>query len=188
MHRREFLTGGTLGLTFATGSLAAGKTGLGAEDTAERMIDAGKLVGAAHRHFIPGKRTCCEAILMAGCEALGVKSDLVPDIALGLAGGVGLQGETCGVLTSSAMVLSLAVASRETEYSRKKARTLESVGRLHRAFRKQFGHTDCRSLCGLDLTTPEGRKRLMQGVKEQKCAKCVEAGAGLLAKELQRTA
>jgi hypothetical protein len=50
---------------------------------------------------------------------------------------------------------------------------------------KQFGSADCRSLCGLDLTTAEGRKGLAEGVKAQKCAKFVEAGARLLARELQ---
>lgn len=122
---------------------------------------------------------------MAGCEVLDIQSDLVPDIALGLAGGVGLQGETCGVITGSAMVLSLAVATEETEYAKKKMRTLEGVGRLHRAFRDQFGHTECRSLSGLDLTTPQGRQTLVQSVKAHKCSKCVKAGAELLAKELQ---
>jgi len=155
------------------------------ENTARCKIDADKLAARAHEHFIPGKRTCCESILMAGCEALGIESNLVPDIALGLAGGVGLQGETCGVITSSAMVLSLAVAAKEKKYPKKKMQTLSAVGRLRCAFEKEFGHTDCRSLSGLDLTKPEDRKKLMESVKSQKCAKFVQAGARLLAKELQ---
>ncbi|OHB67982.1 MAG: hypothetical protein A2V70_09855 [Planctomycetes bacterium RBG_13_63_9] len=185
MKRREFLGGCALGLTLATGSSVASRTAQGAEDQAEPTIDAERLSETAYRHFIPGKRTCCEAILMAGCEVLGIRSNLVPDIALGLAGGVGLQGDTCGVLTSSALVLSLAVAAKETEYSKKKMRTVEAVGRVCRAFRKQFGHTDCRSLCGIDLTTTEGRKKLTEGVKARTCAQCVQAGAKLLATELE---
>jgi C_GCAxxG_C_C family probable redox protein len=153
---------------------------------ADRRIDAGKLAETAYQHFIPGKRTCCEALLMAGCDALGVKSDLVPDIALGLAGGVGLQGQMCGVLTSSAMVVSLAAAREETEYPKKKMRTFQAAGRIQRKFRERFGHTDCRSLCGLDLTTPAGRKKLMESVKAETCSKYVRAGAGLLAAELQQ--
>jgi len=155
------------------------------ENTARGNIDADKLAARAHEHFIPGKRTCCEAILMAGCEALEIDSKLVPDIALGLAGGVGLQGETCGVITGSAMVVSLAVAAKEKEYRKKKMQTLEAVGRLRCAFQKEFGHTDCRSLCGLDLTKPEDRKKLMESVKSQTCAKFVKGGARLLAEELR---
>jgi C_GCAxxG_C_C family probable redox protein len=122
---------------------------------------------------------------MAGCEALGIQSDLVPDIALGLAGGIGLQGETCGVLSGCAMVLSLAVAEKEKDYPKKKMQTLQAVGRVHKAFRQRLGRADCRSLSGLDLTTPEGRKKLQEGVKEQVCAGYVRAGCELLAKELQ---
>jgi len=184
MKRREFLDRCAFGFTCAAGSLVP-LTATADENTARCKIDADKLAARAHEHFIPGKRTCCESILMAGCEALGIESNLVPDIALGLAGGVGLQGETCGVITSSAMVLSLAVAAKEKEYPKKKMQTLAAVGRLRCAFQKEFGHTDCRSLSGLDLTKPEDRKKLMATVKSQKCANLVKGGARLLATELQ---
>jgi C_GCAxxG_C_C family probable redox protein len=181
MKRRDFLDKCAIGFTVAAGSLASAAHG--ADDTSYK-IDADELAQNAHKHFIPGKRTCCESILMAGCEALGIASELVPDIALGLAGGIGLQGDTCGVITSSAMVLSLAVAAKEDDYPKKKMRTLAAVGRLRNAFKEQCGHTDCRSLCGLDLTKPEDRTKLQESVKAQTCAKLVETGARLLAREL----
>lgn len=37
----------------------------------------------------------------------------------------------------------------------------------------------------LDLTKPEDRKKLMESVKSQTCAKFVKGGARLLAEELQ---
>jgi len=153
--------------------------------------DAGKvcpkqLSAAAFEYFIPGKLTCSESILWAGCDCLGIKSELVPDIALGLAGGIGLQGKTCGVLTGSALVLSLAVGAQETDYKKKKMGTLQAVGRMRQAFAQKFSHTDCRSLCGLDLTTPAGRKELMEHVKADTCAAYVEAGAELLAQALNQ--
>jgi len=185
MKRREFLDKCAIGFTVAAGSLASLKATHAAEDTASCKIDADRLVETAHKHFIPGKRTCCESILMAGCEALQIESELVPDVALGLAGGIGLQGDTCGVITSSAMVLSLAVAAKENDYPKKKMQTLGAVGRLRCAFEEECGHTDCRSLCGLDLTKPEDRMKLKESVKAQTCAKLVKAGARLLAKELQ---
>ncbi len=184
MKRRDFLSKCAFGFTCAAAPLVPLTTHAD-ENPARNKIDANQLAAKAHEHFIPGKRTCCESILMAGCEALGIESDLVPDIALGLAGGVGLQGETCGVITSSAMVLSLAVAAKEKEYPTKKMQTLAAVGRLRCAFQKEFGHTDCRSLSGLDLTKPEDRKKLKESVKAQTCAKFVKGGARLLAEELR---
>ncbi len=150
----------------------------------KRNIDPDKLSKTAYQHFIPGKLTCCESILMAGCEALGVKSDLVPDIALGLAGGIGLQGKTCGVLSGCAMVLSLAIAQKESGYSKKKMSTLQAVARIYRAFKEELGDTECRPLCGQDLTTPVGRKKLQESVKEQTCARFVQIGSELLAAKL----
>ena len=69
------------------------------------------------------------------------------------------------------MVISLAIAQKEKEYSKKKMPTFQAAGRIVNAFEEQAGNTECRALCGLDLTTAEGRKKLEGGVKEQICAK-----------------
>jgi C_GCAxxG_C_C family probable redox protein len=186
MERREFLK--RYGVQFSLGvGLATASTTAGARPAPDRKhVDPERFGEIAYQHFIPGKLTCGESILLAGCEALGIKSDLVPDIGLGLAGGLGLQGQACGVLTGSAMILSLAVAQGESEYPKKKMRTWEAVGRLHDAFKARFGSVQCRTLSGLDLTTPQDRQKLKESVKAQTCANFVRAGAELLARELQR--
>lgn len=83
------------------------------------------------------------------------------------------------------MVLSLAMAAEESDYQKKKMRALQAVGRLYVRFEKECGSSDCRRLCGLDLTTEQGRKALKEGVKQQKCAKLVEAASKILSEELQ---
>jgi len=186
MKRREFLTSCVTGVTVSAASLPLLSITHAGIKEGKRNIDPDKLYQTAHQHFIPGKLTCCESILMAGCELLDVKSDLVPDVALGLAGGIGLQGKTCGVITGCAMVLSLAIAQREKEYPKKKMATLQAVGRIYNAFKERLGSTECRTLCGLDLTTPEGRKKLQESIKEQTCTKFVQVGSELLAIELER--
>ena len=188
MERRQLLS--TCGLGMALGSSAWGQVRTEEAETRRECtiskVSSKQLSTATFEYFIPRKLTCSESILWAGCDCLGVKSDLVPDIALGLAGGIGLQGETCGVLTGSAMVLSLAMAAKEKDYKKKKMGTLQAVGRMRTAFVQKFNHADCRSLCGLDLTRLEGRKELMGHVKADTCAKYVKAGAELLAQELNR--
>ena len=186
MKRRQFLETSAASLA-AAASLGAAPAAQGTEASAGKPISADHLARTAGEHFLTSNRACSESILMAGCEALEIKNELVPDIALGLAGGIGLQGDACGVLTSAAMVLSLAIARKETEYPKKKMRIAHAAGRIHSEFKRQFGCTDCRTLCGLDLTTEEGRKKLVEGVRLQKCAKFVEAGAKLLARELEAT-
>jgi len=127
MNRREFLS--TCGaVTMLTGGLAGGPVSQGAVSGEQKpeSVDPEQLQEMAYQHFIPGKLTCCESILLAGCETLGIESDLIPDISLGLACGVGFQGQTCGILTSSAMVLSLAVARKEKDYAKRKMQTLQA--------------------------------------------------------------
>ena len=182
MKRRQFLETCAAGVASA-GSLSVAPATQGAEVAADKSISADRLAKAASEHFLVGKRACSESIVMAGCEMVGITSELIPDIALGLAGGVGGQGHVCGVLTGAAMVLSVAIARKETEYPKKKMRIFQAIGRVHCEFKGQFGCADCRTLCGLDLTTEEGRKKLAESVKAEKCAKFVEAGAKLLARE-----
>jgi len=186
MKRREFLSSCVTGATVSAASLSLLPIAHAGNKEPKRNIDPDKLSKTAYQQFIPGKLTCCESILMAGCEALDIKSDLVPDIALGLAGGIGLQGKTCGVITGCAMVLSLAIAQREKEYPKKMMATLQAAGRIYEAFKEQVGSTECRTLCKLDLTKPEDRKKLQEGVKEQTCTKFVQVGSELLAKELEK--
>ena len=181
MKRRELVKmgvglgiAGAVGGTFSTADAAPCVT-----------CDPDTMAKSAVKHFIPGKLTCGEAILLAGLESLGHKTKLAPDIALGLGGGVGLQGQTCGVLTGSAMILGLAVGAVEKDYKKKKMATMKAVGKCYKTFEKEFGCIDCRKLCGLDLTTVEGRKKLMASVKAERCCKLVAFGAKTLAMSLQ---
>jgi C_GCAxxG_C_C family probable redox protein len=184
MKRREFVKTCVAGVT--AGGVVLGVPGRSgqAEQSKPGPISPDQLAKAAQRHFLEGKHSCCESVLLAGCEALGIKSELIPDIAIGLAGGIGMQGETCGVLTGSALVLSLAVAKKETEYPKKVMRATQAMAQVHKAFKREFAHTDCRSLTGVDLTTPEGKAKHKADVRAQKCARYVAAAARLLAAQL----
>jgi len=147
-------------------------------------IDSEKMVAAALECLTTRGKGCCESMLSAGCQAVGIESDLIPDIAMGLAGGVGLRGRICGLLTGSSMVVSLAVAKKEKDYAKRKMQSLQITGRLFDEFARQFGSCRCRRLSGLDLTTPEGRKKLNEQVKFRVCTRYVRQATKSLAKEL----
>ena len=183
MKRRQMLK------TCVAAATAAGVTStLTPTARAERKtaapIDSEKMVATALECFTTGGQGCSESILSAGCQALGIESDLVPDIALGFAAGIGLRGRMCGLLTGSAMAVSLAVAKKEKDYAKKSMQSLQITGRLCNKFAQQFGSCRCRWLCGLDLTTPEGRKKLKEEVKFQVCTRYVRQATESLAKEL----
>lgn len=151
-------------------------------------IDEERMAAAADRYFMVDDLCCSEAILRTGCEALGIECDLLPDIALGLGGGIGLQGHVCGAISATALVISLAMAKKVPDYSARKMATYEAAGRVCKTLEKRCGSVQCRQMCGLDLTGLEGLQKLMGGVKADKCAGFVKEAARALAEELSRIA
>jgi len=181
MDRREFFRTGLGSLAGAT--LLTKLTAL-ADEAPPAEISADAMADSATTHFLGEKLSCAESVLLAGSESLGIESDLIPDIALGLAGGVGLLGKTCGLISGSAMALSLAIAPLEPDYPKRKMRTMRAVQTFCKGFEAACGSTECRRLCGLDLTTPEGREALKTRVKKEVCAKHLDTAVRMLADQL----
>jgi C_GCAxxG_C_C family probable redox protein len=146
-----------------------------------KELDPDELEALADARFIADGRTCCESVVMAGCEALGVECGPLGDAAIAMAGGVGLQGGVCGIVSGAAMVIGVAVAARETQAPKRVMRSAEAVQAFCRAFEERFGSTECLELCGLDLTTPQGRKALKTEVKPGTCRRYMRAAAHMLA-------
>ncbi len=141
------------------------------------------LARRAHELFISARLTCSEAILQAGCEGLGIEDPLVPAIALGLGGGVGQQGATCGILTGAALCISAAVASGapKAAYKERKQQVMAATAHVLRAFQADFRHTECRPICGLDLTRPGENEKAKETVRLRVCAPRLESCARVLA-------
>lgn len=153
-----------------------------------KQIDPDDVAQRATYYFVEKGKTCSEACLMAGAEALGIESPLLPEIAIAFAGGIGMQGDVCGAVPGCVMALSLAAAQKAKEYPQRKAIAVPAAGRLYRKFAEQCGSLRCEQICGLDLTTPEGVAQLAAGVRDEKCAPAVAKAARLLAEELNRIA
>ena len=151
-------------------------------------IDGEKMAAAADKYFMVDERCCGESVLKAGCDAMGIKCDLVPDIALGFGGGVGLQGHVCGAVSGAVLAVSVAMLKKTPDYGARKMATFEAAGRVCEELEKRWGSVECSQLCKLDLTKPEGLQKLLSSVKAEKCADFVKDAARALAKELRRIA
>ena len=128
---------------------------------------------------------CSEAVLLASCEALGIESSLVPQIALGLGAGVGRRGHTCGAATGCALAISLALGDRIQGREARKEAVLERVGRLCRELEQHLGTLECRALTGIDLSCEEGRAQFRAEIKARVCRPIVEEAGRLLSRELR---
>ena len=119
---------------------------------------------------------CAESVFMSLAESIGTKSDLIPKIATPLGGGIGRRGSVCGALTGGVMAIGLKVGRFEFKDTKSREESYEKALELFKRFEKEFGSALCYDLIKLDLTTPEGKKKIKK-IRLEKCIDLVRAVA-----------
>ncbi len=99
---------------------------------------------------------CTQSVLSTLYEHMnpGEKCMLVPKIASGFGGGMGLCGAVCGSLTGSIMAVGIKYGSNEAGEDNNLTAYAKS-GELFKNFEKQHGSVICRDLIKYDLLKPE---------------------------------
>jgi len=115
---------------------------------------------------------CCESVLLALAEFLGVKSELIPKIATGVGAGFSLNGLTCGSISAAAMAIGVKYGRKSNAESPQL--TWSKVDEFIKAFKERFGATSCRELTGLDIKTSEGFKKYYESVHDYSCTNRVK--------------
>lgn len=108
----------------------------------------------AVRRFATGYN-CCQAVLMALCEAYGLDAELAARLGTGF--GVGMsRGGTCGAVSGAVMVLGLAGGGGGPDGGGAKVATYARARDFYARFIARHGSILCRELIGLDPSTPDG--------------------------------
>ena len=128
---------------------------------------------------------CSQAILAAFGPFFGLPEETAVKIATGFAGGMGLGG-TCGTVTASFMVLSLAFGTDNVQDAYSRQHTYEMVGEFADRFKSKLGSLNCRDLsagfsAGHDIYTPEGAAALRASARPEQL---IRAAAEILAEIL----
>jgi len=110
---------------------------------------------------------CCESVLLALSEYLGVSSELIPKIGTAIGAGVGLNGLLCGSISGVAMAIGIKHGRNSKEENPQPAWNM--VGKYVASFKEKFGAVNCRQLTGLNLKTPEGLKGYFARVHDYEC-------------------
>jgi len=127
---------------------------------------------------------CCESVLMAMAEHLGMSSDLIPKIGTALGAGVGLNGLLCGSVSSVAIAIGIKYGRKRPEESPKQA--WDMIDGYVASFLEKFGAVNCRQLTGLNLKTPEGLKEYYSRVHDYECTERLKFAVGKAAEILQK--
>jgi len=110
---------------------------------------------------------CCESVLLALKDRLGVGSDLIPKIGTGIGAGVSLNGLLCGSVSSVALAIGMKYGRTSPEEDPKPVWNI--VDKYVAQFEGRFGSVNCRQLTGLDLKTEEGLKKYFEKVHDYAC-------------------
>lgn len=111
---------------------------------------------------------CCESVLLALEDCLGVGSELIPRIGTGIGAGVSLNGLLYGSISSVVMVIGVKYGRASAEENPQPVWNM--VDKYVAEFKDRFGYVNCRQLTGLDLKTKEGLKEYFAKVHDYACA------------------
>jgi C_GCAxxG_C_C family probable redox protein len=111
---------------------------------------------------------CCESVLLALKNHIGVETDLIPKIGTGLGAGVSLNGLLCGAVSSIAVAVGMKYGRNSPEVNPQPVWSM--VDKYVAEFKDKFGYVNCRELTGLDVKTKEGLKEYFAKVHDYACA------------------
>ena len=114
---------------------------------------------------------CCQAVVCAYCDEMGIDDKDIFKLAEGFGGGMGGMQGVCGAVTGAFMAISMiGSAGDKADAGKTKVETYKNVRGLAAEFKQLRGSIDCRDL----------------KVDRVACVKCVETGAELVEKFLEK--
>ncbi len=140
---------------------------------------------AASQRFIEGYR-CSEAILTSYCEKFGLDKNLAMKIGCAFGGGLGSNGDVCGAITGSIIILGLKHGRTNKNDSDTRLKTDKQVQTFLKRFKSKHRHIRCNDLIGFDRSTPKGHDiAAATGVFKRLCPKLVQDAAEILEEQLK---
>jgi C_GCAxxG_C_C family probable redox protein len=135
----------------------------------------------ALKRFNEAGGNCAQAVLGAFGPGQGVDESTGLRLAACFGSGIGRLGLVCGAVSGACMVLGLRHGHEMAAGLEGRSRVYGRVQEFASRFRARFGHLDCASLTGCDLTTPEGRQSFAdRGLHAGLCSTLVAGAVEIL--------
>ncbi len=139
----------------------------------------------ARRNFRQGYN-CCQSVLLAFIEDLGLERKALARLGASFGGGIGRMRETCGAVSAMAMVLGLLEGYDQPQDQAGKAALYQRVQALAAQFREEAGSLLCRELLAGVQTAPGPlpEARTEAYYQRRPCENYIALAARLLEQEL----
>ena len=141
---------------------------------------------AAQANFSKGYN-CCQAVLVAFQEELGMTEEQAARLGSGMGGGVARLRELCGAVSAMALVAGYARGYSLPDDQANKARTYAQVRGLIEAFGQAHGAILCRELLADTPTAPAPAPRTPRSYAQRPCRALVGDAAARLEAFLAET-
>jgi len=105
---------------------------------------------------------CAETTLIVLQQAFALPAAADSSPAMALNGGLAWSGGPCGAITGAALAVGRLAGQRIADHGEAKTVARKVVARLMAGFEAAHGHTDCRSLLGLDISTEAGHAAFIE--------------------------
>ncbi len=149
----------------------------------EYIQERGKL---ARDYFLKGYN-CCQSVVLAFSDVMGIDEETAARIATGFGGGMGRMREVCGTVSGMTMIAgAISPASPEDNVARKANYAL--VQYFAGKFREQVGSIICRELLGLSESGPSDPApalRTGEYYRKRPCADMVALAAEIVAEYIE---
>ncbi|MDD4052037.1 MAG: C-GCAxxG-C-C family protein [candidate division Zixibacteria bacterium] len=106
-----------------------------------------------------GDYNCAQSVLSVFAADFGLDEKVALRIAWPFGGGMARLQKTCGAVTGAYMVIGLAWGTKKPETEEEKEKVYQVVQQFTARFEAIHGATDCLTLLGQDISTPEGRQK-----------------------------
>lgn len=148
-----------------------------------------KMAEKARQNFLDGYN-CCQAVLMAYSDIIGLDKETAATIASGFGGGMGRMREVCGTVTGMSMVAGFISPAADPSIKEDRTANYALVQELAGEFRTENGSIVCKELLGLaprsHVESPEPSERTREYYKKRPCQELVACAARIIGTRLQQ--
>lgn len=127
---------------------------------------------------------CCQAVVGAFAEDLGLDFDTAMKLSSSFGGGFGRMREICGAVSGMGIVAGLKCGYSDPKAVSEKKEQYARIQRLAERYRMENGSIICRELLNGPDSSPNPTKRTPEFYKKRPCPELVQCAAEILEKEL----